>query len=256
MWNIQTFTEIPSTQKLAREKLQAGEASNGDVFATLHQTEGTGRYPDRPWLDEFGANLLMSVVLTDIPNHLHNKMQFIAALSILTTLRTQLSIRGKRQGVEFDTSRVRLKWTNDILIDNKKVSGIVADAIWSGETLKGIVLGIGININQENFPEEIAGHATSLKLITDIDFPVDRTRALVLSMLQFSLEYYTAESLITRLSEELRWMKNINSFSLTEPDGTKSEGLRYEGITNDGALVAISPDEEKRIFQNGSLHFA
>src|SRR5690349_5938872 len=95
MWNIQTFTEIPSTQKLAKENFHAGMAKHGDVFAALHQTEGAGRYPDRTWYDEFGANLLMSIVLTDIPPHLQDKMQFVAALSVLTIVRTQLSIRNR-----------------------------------------------------------------------------------------------------------------------------------------------------------------
>ena len=49
MWNIQTFTELPSTQALAKQKLQSGDARHGDVFAAMHQTEGRGRYADRIW---------------------------------------------------------------------------------------------------------------------------------------------------------------------------------------------------------------
>src|SRR4051794_40085470 len=102
MWNIQTFTELPSTQQLAKEKLQAGEARHGDVFAAMHQTEGRGRYPDRIWYDEFGANLLMSAVLTEIPSHLQNKMQFVAALSVERTIQTQLAIRRYKHAEDFD----------------------------------------------------------------------------------------------------------------------------------------------------------
>jgi BirA family biotin operon repressor/biotin-[acetyl-CoA-carboxylase] ligase len=255
MWNIQTYTELPSTQKLAKEKLQAGVALHGDVFAALHQTEGTGRYSDRPWHVEFGANLLMSIVLTDIPAHLQEKMQFLAALSVLTIVRTQLSIRSHRLLKDFDTSRVKLKWTNDILIDDKKVAGIVADGIWSGESLKGVIIGIGININQEIFPEEIAPYATSMRNYADMILPVDRTRSLVLAMLQFSLSYYTPDRLGRRLREELEWMRSLESFSITEPNGTKIHDLRYDGISDEGALIVMTPEGEKRIFQNGSLHF-
>ncbi len=252
MWNIETYTELPSTQKLAKEKLQNGTAKNGDVIAALHQTEGRGRYADRVWLDELGANLLMSVILTEIPNHLQDKMQFLTALSIQRTLQTQLAIRSPRYE-EFDIERVQMKWPNDVLIDGKKISGIVADAVWSGEIFKGIVIGIGLNVNQDKFPENL--NATSMKLYTGSRIPVERTRSLVLSMLQFSLEYYTPERLIKRLREELEWMKNT-SFSLLEPDGTKFEGLQYEDITPDGELMIRTPDGEVRIFQSGSLQFS
>jgi BirA family biotin operon repressor/biotin-[acetyl-CoA-carboxylase] ligase len=256
MWNIQTYTELSSTQKLAKEKLQAGIAKHGDVYAALHQTEGTGRYSDRLWHDEFGANLLMSIVLTDIPEHLQDKMQFLAALSVLSIVRTQLSIRLSGRSAEFDTSRVRLKWTNDILIDNKKVSGVMADGIWSGDALKGIIIGIGMNINQEIFPEEIASQATSMRLYADTVIPVDSTRRLVLAMLQFSLHYYTSERLVRRLREELEWMRSLRSFSITEPDGTKFQGLRYDGISDEGSLIGLTQEGRKRIFQNASIQFS
>ena len=88
MWNIETYAELPSTQSLARERLSSGNARHGDVIVALHQTEGRGRYSARIWHDEPEQNLLLSVVLTEIPSHLSDKMQFVAALSTLATIRS------------------------------------------------------------------------------------------------------------------------------------------------------------------------
>ena len=61
--------------------------------------------------------------------------------------------------------------------------------------------------------------------------------------------------LMNDLRIELEWMRQIESFSLTEPDGTKAEGLRYDCITDDGAMQVITPDGRKRIYQNATLIF-
>lgn len=253
MWNIQTYAELPSTQTLARDRLSSGEAKNGDVFVALHQSSGKGRYDDRIWHDEAGSNLLMSVILTEIPNHLADKMQFVTALSVLATVRTLLT----REVRQFDPERVKLKWANDILVDGKKISGILSEAIWSGNSLKGIVLGIGINVNQEYFSQTIADNAIALKHLLRYAIPLEQARDLLLATIQFTMLHYTsAEILMNDLRIELEWMRQIPHFSLSEPDGTKAEGLRYDGITDDGTLSVIASDGTTKMYQNATLNFA
>ena len=126
-----------------------GKAAHGDVFTALHQTGGRGQYVWRTWNDEPGTNLLLSVVLTEIAAETSDLMQFIGGLECLLvrTIRTLLD----REIRSFDPNRVKLKWPNDILLDGKKVSGVLSEAIWSGTAIKGIILGIGINVNQDRF---------------------------------------------------------------------------------------------------------
>lgn len=252
MWNIETFAELDSTQTLARDRLSGGAGRNGDVFVALHQTAGKGRYEDRIWHDESGSNLLMSIILTDIPSHLQDKMQFVAALSILSTIRSLLA----REIRQFEPERAQLKWTNDILLDGKKVSGILSEAIWSGTVLKGVVIGIGININQEYFSEEIAARAIALKHLLRYSIPLEQARDLLLATLQYTIHHYSSSaSLMKDIRIELEWMHGIGNFSLTEPDGTKAEGLRYDGITDDGALRVTGSDGRTQIYQNATLNF-
>ena len=253
MWNIQIFAELPSTQTLARERLSSGKAKHGDVIVALHQTGGKGRYENRIWHDEAGANLLMTIILTEIPAPFADKMQFITALSVLAAIRSLLGNEIRA----FAPERVRLKWTNDILIDGKKISGVLSEAIWSGSTMKGAAIGIGININQDHFSGPLAYHAISLKHILQYSIPLQRARDVVLAALEYTLAHYSSTAiLVDDIRTELEWMYGIEYLSLTEPDGTKAEGLRYDGITDDGALRTIAPDGSLHIYQNATLHFA
>lgn len=242
MWNIQNFPELPSTQLYAKRQLQAGKAKHGDVITTLHQTEGRGRNETRSWLDEPGSNVLMSIVLTEIPTVLHDKMQFVAGLSVLEAVRS--IVPGEN---------IRIKWPNDILHDWKKISGVISEAIWSGNILKGMVIGIGINVNQQKFPDEVSGHAISLCQITGREIPVEQVRDLVLS--EISRNLHSAADVLGRLRNELEWLRYIGHFSLTDSGGTNFPGLRYDGITDEGSLVTISGNGEKKIFQNASMSF-
>lgn len=233
MWNVQTFTELPSTQTLAREKLAAGIARHGDVFVALHQSDGRGQYEHRMWYDEPGANLLMSIVLTEVNMQTIDLMQFTTGLSVLATLRSILVQRIR----SFAPERVRLKWPNDILIDGRKVSGILCEAIWSGTTLKGIVLGIGINVNQESFAEPVAVSATSLRNVLGDPFALEEARDILLATLQFTLKRYADRPiLVADLQQEFEWMTQLEDVSATLNDGSILEGITIRGVNERGAL--------------------
>jgi BirA family transcriptional regulator, biotin operon repressor / biotin---[acetyl-CoA-carboxylase] ligase len=253
MWNIQTFSELPSTQSLARERFYLGSGKHGDVFVALHQTGGKGRYETRVWHDEPGANLLMSLILTEIPQHLQHNMQFLIALSTLSAIRNMV----KEEKVDSPVNQIRLKWSNDILIGYKKVSGILTEGIWSGDSLKGMIVGIGININQNSFSDEISARAIALKEILGYEMPLERIRDQVLTSLQRNLSYYSASLLLMNdVASELEWLREIEHFSLVNSNGTKAEGLRYDGITGDGALKVFTSDGSIQTFQNATLIFS
>jgi BirA family biotin operon repressor/biotin-[acetyl-CoA-carboxylase] ligase len=252
MWNIETLAELPSTQSLARERFYLGTGKHGDVFIALHQTGGKGRFENRKWHDEPGASLLLSIILTEIPRHLQNKMQFVTALSVLATIRNLLSL----ELTGFAPERVQLKWINDILIDGRKVSGVLTEGIWSGDSLKGMIIGIGININQDSFSEEIVDRAIALKHILGLSLPIERARDHLLATLQYNLSHYaSAEVLMNDLARELEWMRTLKTLSLVSANGTKTDGLRYDGITDDGAIRVISSDGDIRSYQNATLTF-
>ena len=251
MWKIEVFDEVQSTQIVARERLNAGEAGHKDVLVALHQSGGKGQYETRTWYDQPGANLLLSLVLTEVDQHLVELMPFVAGLSVVATIRTILG----RELRSFDPDRVRLKWPNDILLDNRKISGILSEAIWSGSSLKGIIVGIGININQDIFSGPIASKAIALKQVLQYNIPIEETRDLLLATFEFALSHYrNKERLLSDIRSEFEWLQHVPIESVTTSTGDVLEISAIDGIADSGALVVKKRDGFLVALQAASLN--
>ena len=151
-WRIHHKDETESTN------LDARAGVHGDVFTAGYQTAGRGRL-DHKWLSSPGANLIMSVVLSvaDLPPEQVATLPLVAGLSTIKALQTLLQNSVIRS---FGHSVISLKWPNDVLIDGKKLAGILCER--NGDN---VIVGIGVNVNQTEFAPEIADRATSLSLI-------------------------------------------------------------------------------------------
>ena len=253
MWNIHTYDELPSTQSHARNELEHGIAQHGDVIQALHQSAGRGRYENRRWHDRAGENLLMSIILRDVTPAIVEKMQFLAGLALLRALRLIVA----RSDSKFRPERIRLKWINDILVDNKKIAGILSDVIWSGQEAKAVIIGIGVNVNQSDFEEDIEHRATSLRVHTGIDHKLDEVRSIILAAFGNALdEYRSLQSLMFDVAHELEWMRELHGFDLLAPDGTAENGLTYLGITEDGLIWVRNELGTIRAYDNATLRFS
>ncbi len=151
------FTKISSTNDLARSLI---ENESELIITADEQTSGRGRQK-RIWMGDFQKNLY----LTYSVNHLkvetyQDIISFLSASSVFTLL----CFRHFAPNIIF-----KIKYPNDIycLDDNhyKKIAGILTEHIYIGSSPKYSIIGIGANINQELFPDEIANKATSLKKI-------------------------------------------------------------------------------------------
>lgn len=250
MWRIREYDEVPSTNSLAKALLAAGEARQGDVIQADHQTAGRGRIGDRTWQDVAGESLLMSIVLERFPLAGAELAQYVCGLAVLEALRDLARARHLR--AEF-----RLKWPNDILLNGKKVCGVLAEAVWHSNFLKGVVLGIGVNVRQAGFPAALQT-ATSLKS-AGIDTTVENVRTHILLSLEAQLtnieslpEHLARMNVIATLRQELAWLKTAGPLVLR---GTQSshEGLSYQGITELAFLILSGRDGESFTTNSGSL---
>jgi BirA family biotin operon repressor/biotin-[acetyl-CoA-carboxylase] ligase len=240
MWNILEFAELGSTNTLASEMLACGEAKHGDVIQAHHQSGGRGRGAGRVWNDEPGASLLMSVVLTKIPEPA-NLLQYRVALAVIAALR---EVAGTSK------NNFLLKWPNDILLNEKKVCGILLEAQWNGSVMRSAVIGIGINVRQSKFPEALDAIATSL-LLNGIDISVNEVRDAMLDGLKQELE--RCDDIISRLRGELAWMTKIPALQWLASDGENLSGIRFKDIDENGALRLEQTDGSIVIRHNGSL---
>jgi len=147
---IMYYPRVTSTMDTARQLASQG-TREGTVIVAEEQTEGRGRL-GRHWVSRAGQSISLSVVL-------HPTMGQLPQLNMVASLATVRSIT-KATGL-----KPLIKWPNDVLLDNKKVSGILIENIFDGPVLKAAVIGIGINVNldPESFPA-ISAIATSLSI--------------------------------------------------------------------------------------------
>jgi biotin-[acetyl-CoA-carboxylase] ligase BirA-like protein len=241
MWNILEFEELASTNTLASEMLLRGEARHGDVIQAHHQSGGRGRAAGRVWNDEPGASLLMSVVLTKIPEPA-NLLQYRVALAVVTALR-ELGGTSKNDFL--------LKWPNDILLNGKKVCGILLEAQWNASQMRSAVIGIGINVRQSGFPGELDAIATSLRL-NGSDASVNQVRDAVLDHLRQEIERGD-DAIISRLRSELAWIAELSATHWAGNDGESLEDIRYIDIDEICALRLQLSDGSIVTRHNGSL---
>lgn len=151
---ILTFDSLPSTNLEAARRAAEG-AAEGLCVVAGEQTAGRGRR-DRQWLSPKGAGLYFSIVL---------RPQFDPSLWPLLTLMAAVAAHDAlRAAYSLETD---IKWPNDILADEKKVCGILAETV-DTPAGRAVVIGIGINMNQNAFPPELEGIATSVEAVTGV----------------------------------------------------------------------------------------
>lgn len=221
----------PSTQEVAFN-LAAQGAVDRTVVVADHQTAGRGRR-GRPWLDEPGAGLLASILLRpSLPVARWPLYGFVTAVAVAEALRAAAGLDA------------RLKWPNDVLVHGRKIAGVLLET--RGEPV--LVIGVGVNVSQQEFPPDLAGLATSVALAGGR--PVDRDALLDAVLVAFDcwrgrLEREGFEPVRTRwseLSETLGRQVRVGAAS--------GRALRLDA---DGALVVADGAVLQRVVA-GTLH--
>lgn len=164
---ILVFDRLSSTNDKAKELAQDG-CKSGTVVLAEEQTAGRGRL-GRKWYSPSGSGLWLSIVLR--PHIVPTKSPFMTIAASLAVLK---SLKMYEKNLENTNSCInslnkindsyKIKWPNDILVGDKKVSGILSEMTADMDHIKYAVVGIGINVNQDCFPDEIGQVATSLKI--------------------------------------------------------------------------------------------
>ena len=145
------FDVIDSTNLEAKRRAEEG-APEGLLIVADKQVAGRGRR-GRSWESPAGANIFMTLLL---------RPSYSADCVSMVTLVMALSVA---QAIE-EVSKlpVRIKWPNDIVVNKKKVVGILTELTMEADYVQYMVSGVGINVNQTSFPEEISATASSLYL--------------------------------------------------------------------------------------------
>lgn len=171
-----TIRKLDATTSTNTE-LKAAWAKNDLNHPTVlwadYQSNGRGQY-QRHWESKAGENLTFSVFWP----HKQNSVPYLFHINQLTCVALTEALN------HLGLPSVSIKWPNDILSDDKKIAGILIENLYRGSQLKGCVVGIGLNVNQEDFTT--FPHASSMRRCASKDFELD----LVLAQLLESIEFY------------------------------------------------------------------
>lgn len=140
--DFKCYDVVNSTNDIAKELIRLNPHVNGTVIQANHQLKGRGRQ-NHVWESNPNENLLFSIIIA--PTSIHPSKQFIINELVAVTLRDFLQ-------THIPAATVKIKWSNDIYVENKKIAGILIEHIITGSSITHSIIGIGININQTDFP--------------------------------------------------------------------------------------------------------
>jgi BirA family biotin operon repressor/biotin-[acetyl-CoA-carboxylase] ligase len=233
--------EVGSTNDLAKEMANYG-ASEGTIVIAETQTAGRGRV-GRKWFSPRGG-LYFSVILRPKVSVKESvSLVFVAGLAVAEVLHERYGFR------------VETKWPNDVLVNGRKVCGILSEMKTKGEKVNYAVIGVGINANfnvKEEFPEELKTVATSLENELGKKVRLEELLKLLLEKLDGIYEQFLKEGFTWVVKEWKKYADFIGGTVKVTGDAEKLCGLALD-VDDDGALVIRLEDGTVKRFFVGDV---
>ena len=239
--HLKLLDEVGSTQDVLRELAENG-APQGALVIAERQTSGRGRL-GRGWLSPAGKGIWMSLLLRpQIPLQLTPQLTLLAAVALS---------RAIAQVVPLD---IGIKWPNDLLVDGKKMCGILLESAAEDERLQFVIVGMGISVNLEpdDYPPELLDRAASLKMLSGQK--IDRVALIAETLLAFEQLYELYEQQgfgPIRALWEARSIMLHREVTLHTPEGS-FVGVP-ESLDESGGLVVRMPDGTLRTVYSASI---
>ena len=226
-----------STNDAAARLAEAG-ATEGTTVVAESQSAGRGRH-GRMWASPAGAGLYVSTIVR--PDRTGPMARNTAAVTLMAGVALADAVR------EATGLVVEIKWPNDLMVERRKLAGILAEASAVGTELEYIVLGFGINIRQAAYPPDVAARATSLE--AELGRPVDRGAVLARALVNL------AQGRIALAQGQLgaildRWRALAPSAVGAPIEWQVGESVRRgrtAGLDRDGALLVEVPTGIERV---------
>lgn len=231
--NILIFDEVSSTNEEAKNNINF---PNGSVFIAKKQTNGRGRR-GREWSSKSGGVWMSVLLRPQITDDKLSQLTLIAGLSVNEAM--------KRFGIA-----PKIKWPNDVVVSGKKISGILTELLCDKEQNPVVIVGIGINVNISDFPDEIKDVATSVFVETKKEYDLND---IIKSVLEEFEEKYNGflkdkEKFIVDYKQNLL---NLDKEVRVITPGGEYTGVA-SGITSKGELIVRTKDEE-RVINSGEV---
>lgn len=233
------YDRIGSTNDVALQWLKEG-APDLSLVAANEQTKGRGRH-DRQWFTPPDSALAFSLVLTDSLSA--DNLPYYTGIGALAVCKVIESV---------SDGKVEIKWPNDVLVEGKKAAGILVEGSWAGDSLSGIIVGVGINVTEESVPpqEELLFPATCVQNVSSK--PVDRFDLLAKIILQLKL--IREKMTFTQLVKEwdMRLAFKGEKVYIHNSDGEQISGVLI-GLSDRGELILEEEDGKRGYFSSNEI---
>lgn len=241
-WLAKKIIYLPVTDSTNTQAKKMGEegAEHGTLVVTQCQTAGRGRR-GRSWESPEGNVYFTFLLRPEVEISRASMITLVAALAVAKAVDDVTGLDSK------------IKWPNDVVANGKKLCGILTESSSDLEYINYAVVGIGINVNQTAFPEEIAETASSLLLETG--HTVDRGQLLGVFLNRFE-QYY--ETFIQ--TEDMSGLRDVYNEKLVNCgrevkiiEKDRERVLKALGIDNDGGLVVENSEGERESIISGEV---
>ena len=232
------FARETDSTNLWIKRLAKEGASEGTLALAEFQSAGRGRL-GRSWEVPEGTSVMMSILL---------RPKFEPQYAPTLTLVMGMAVAKAVKNLGFDVS---IKWPNDVVVSHKKICGILTEMGVRDGKIDYAVIGVGINVNIKEFPEEMADKATSLYLESGKEFDRSQIPGLVMEAFEEYYEKFAATCDLSGLKEEYESiLANYNQpvrVLAKEPYEGAARGITDGGELlvekTDGTIVAVSAGE-------------
>lgn len=243
--NIQWMENVDSTNDQAKRELE--NLSDLTVIAAVSQTAGRGQRGNS-WLTRPGENLTFSLVVKFSEGNfgpLGAKRNFEI---------TQAAALGVCEYLDTEGIFCKIKWPNDIYVGNRKICGMLIENSLEGGSVMSSVIGIGLNVNQEDFPPELL-NPTSMRLVTGKSFSLKPELEKLCRHIQRKLMLIqsSGDSLVDEYSSRLFRLGVFNTF-VDCADGVPFVG-KITGVSESGRLILETQKGELKEFSFKEISF-
>jgi len=225
--NTNVFDELDSTNAWLKS-VNSDDIQNGSLCIADAQRAGRGQHK-RTWISEPASNLTWSIVFKTEQHDRLFMLTLASMLAVSEIVDEELRLTS------------RLKWPNDLMIDGKKIGGVLAESVFNGNQLDRFIVGIGLNVNQSSFPSDLPD-AVSMSMISGKSHNREEILARIINKIEVIFEKW--------LKHDRQLVKSINERLLgygeqvqVDVDGEPIDGKKLMlGVNVSGHLHLMDDD--------------
>ena len=226
---------VDSTNTYAHRLISEGLSEDALIYCS-EQTEGRGQRSNN-WISKAGQGIYCSFVV--FHKNIFVREQFLFNMLVAVSVNSYLASKGVAQK--------KIKWPNDLLVEQKKIAGLLIENIVKGDKLSASIVGIGVNLNQIWTADNFETPSTSLKMLIENDYNYETEVLLLAEHVKTHLDYFKAgqHELISNLYHQQLYLHNEKVDLLID---NQIVDAKLECINSDGSASVFYEGESRKVY--------